>query len=88
MWNPSTRVFRAIRRPPLALAAAAAAPPYPRRGFHEYFITHIPTTSMHPDARTAAGNHHKLPREKSTPHEPRSANNAPASMVEIGRAHV
>ena len=40
---------------------------------------------MHPDARTAAGNHHKLPREKSTPHEPRSANNAPASMVGFSR---
>ena len=33
---------------------------------------------MHPDSRSA-GPHHKLPRDKSTPHEPRGTNRSPAA---------
>ncbi|KAK3683900.1 protein serine/threonine phosphatase 2C [Podospora appendiculata] len=41
-----------------------------RRNFHNYFVTHLPSSSLHPDSRTSAGPHHKLPRSASTPHTP------------------
>ncbi|KAF2437875.1 protein phosphatase 2c [Karstenula rhodostoma CBS 690.94] len=50
-----------------------------RRCFHEYFITHLPSTSLHPDSRISGGPHHKLPRDKSTPHEPRGTHRSPAA---------
>ncbi|KAM3453422.1 hypothetical protein MY3296_003830 [Beauveria thailandica] len=50
-------------------AAAAHHPESKRRGFHTYFVTHLPSSSMHPDARRIAGGH-KLPRDASTPHTP------------------
>ncbi|KAF2194514.1 protein serine/threonine phosphatase 2C [Zopfia rhizophila CBS 207.26] len=60
-----------------------AKQPYPpshhRRYFHGYFITHLPSTSLHPDSRTVTGPHHKLPRDKSTPHEPHGTNRSPAA---------
>ncbi|KAL9042692.1 MAG: hypothetical protein Q9180_000414 [Flavoplaca navasiana] len=43
-----------------------------RRTFHDYFVTHLPSSSLHPDSRTAGGPHHQLPRSASKPHEPRS----------------
>ncbi|KAF2641884.1 protein serine/threonine phosphatase 2C [Massarina eburnea CBS 473.64] len=95
MWKPSIRVYRASRRPCAALRTpngrlygrsripvAIAHPsrqPSECRCFHEYFITHLPSSSLHPDSRTVAGPHHKLPREKSVPHEPRSTNRTPAA---------
>lgn len=39
-----------------------------RRKFHDYFITHLPSSSHHPDSRPPSALHHKLPRDKSTPH--------------------
>ncbi len=41
-----------------------------RRGFHNYFVTHLPSSSLHPDSRNSSGPHHKLPRSASTPHTP------------------
>ncbi|KAG9242236.1 phosphatase 2C-like domain-containing protein [Calycina marina] len=41
-----------------------------KRQFHDYFVTNLPSSSLHPDSRTAAGPHHKLPRSASTPHSP------------------
>lgn len=38
-----------------------------RRRFHDYFVTHIPSSSLHPDSRPAEPGH-KLPRNASTPH--------------------
>ncbi|MCJ1311525.1 hypothetical protein MMC25_005197 [Agyrium rufum] len=43
-----------------------------RRTFHDYFVTHLPSSSLHPDARSASGPHHKLPRAASKPHTPQS----------------
>ncbi|KAI2610415.1 protein serine/threonine phosphatase 2C [Hypoxylon sp. NC1633] len=46
-------------------------PPSPhtvRRGFHTYFVTHLPSSSLHPDSRAPAGPHHKLPRSAAAPH--------------------
>ncbi|GAB1313591.1 Protein phosphatase 2C 6 [Madurella fahalii] len=42
----------------------------PRRGFHNYFVTHLPSSSLHPDSRSSAGPGHKLPRSASMPHTP------------------
>ncbi|KAL2116369.1 hypothetical protein VTJ04DRAFT_8536 [Mycothermus thermophilus] len=41
-----------------------------RRAFHPYFITHLPSSSMHPDSRGMAGPSHNLPRSASTPLTP------------------
>ncbi|KAG7285528.1 hypothetical protein NEMBOFW57_010157 [Staphylotrichum longicolle] len=41
-----------------------------RRSFHNYFVTHLPSSSLHPDSRSSAGPGHKLPRSASTPHTP------------------
>ncbi|XWW94825.1 hypothetical protein V2A60_002773 [Cordyceps javanica] len=63
---------RPSRRASLAAPSEAAAAQHPeakRRGFHTYFVTHLPSSSMHPDARRIAGGH-KLPRDASTPHTP------------------
>ncbi|PSS00597.1 phosphatase 2C-like domain-containing protein, partial [Coniella lustricola] len=49
------------------------------RGFHDYFVTHLPSSSLHPDSRSAPGPHHKLPRAASAPHTPGSSAVAPAS---------
>ncbi|KAL2066553.1 hypothetical protein VTL71DRAFT_2624 [Oculimacula yallundae] len=39
-----------------------------RRQFHDYFVTNLPSSSLHPDSRSSTGPHHKLPRADSTPH--------------------
>lgn len=41
---------------------------YQCRRFHDYFVTHLPSSSLHPDSRSSSGPHHKLPRSASTPH--------------------
>lgn len=43
-----------------------------QHAFHDYFVTHLPSSSLHPDSRSRAGPHHQLPRSASKPHEPRS----------------
>ncbi|KAF2119939.1 protein phosphatase-like protein 2c [Lophiotrema nucula] len=101
MWKPSVRLLRASRRPSIATCActqqfrSSSCPPRPhryvllhRRLFHDYFLTHLPSSSLHPDSRSAGGPHHKLPRDKSTPHVPRGTNRAPAAappMVGLSR---
>ena len=42
----------------------------PRRSFHDYFVTHLPSSSLHPDSRSVTGLAHKFPRKESTPHTP------------------
>ncbi|KAJ4291910.1 Protein phosphatase 2C 6 [Kalmusia sp. IMI 367209] len=90
MWKPSLYLYKASPRPLVPRAAPNCctsyryrfvAPRYPsqRRCFHEYFITHLPSTSLHPDSRSPSGPHHKLPRDKSTPHEPRGTHRSPAA---------
>ena len=46
------------------------------RGFHSYFVTHLPSSSLHPDSR-GRGPGHKFPRDASTPHVARPGS-APA----------
>ncbi|KAI5860449.1 protein serine/threonine phosphatase 2C [Durotheca rogersii] len=47
--------------------SAAPFPPYARH-FHTYFVTHIPSSSLHPDSRAPIGPHHNLPRSAAAPH--------------------
>ncbi|KAG8528995.1 uncharacterized protein KY384_006684 [Bacidia gigantensis] len=39
------------------------------RCFHEYFVTHLPSSSLHPDSRASSGPGHQLPRAASKPHD-------------------
>ncbi|KAI4274957.1 MAG: hypothetical protein L6R38_005990, partial [Xanthoria sp. 2 TBL-2021] len=53
-----------------------------RQTFHDYFVTHLPSSSLHPDSRSAGGPHHQLPRSASKPHEPRpSGGPSPAPIL-------
>ncbi|XP_044724614.1 protein phosphatase 2C domain-containing protein [Hirsutella rhossiliensis] len=49
-----------------------------RRSFHTYFVTHLPSSSLHPDSSTSWGPSHKMPRDASTPHTPGPPGSAPA----------
>ncbi|KAK8094096.1 protein serine/threonine phosphatase 2C [Apiospora hydei] len=49
--------------------ASTATPQAPRRGFHNYFVTHLPSSSLHPDSRIS-GPHHRLPRSAATRYVP------------------
>ncbi|KAI1389232.1 protein serine/threonine phosphatase 2C [Hypoxylon trugodes] len=54
---------------------SSQVPPSPRnvqRGFHTYFVTHLPSSSLHPDSRAPTGPHHKLPRSAAAPHNSNS----------------
>lgn len=50
------------------------------RAFHEYFVTHLPSSSLHPDSRSSSGPHHQLPRSASKPHDP-SEGPSPAPLL-------
>ncbi|KAG5978834.1 hypothetical protein E4U55_005887 [Claviceps digitariae] len=50
-----------------------------RHYFHTYFVTHLPSSSLHPESNRAIGPGHKLPRDASTPHTP-SSGPLPASV--------
>jgi len=53
-----------------------------RRRFHDYFVTHLPSSSLHPDSRSAVGpNHHKLPRDQSTPHRDSLNGRSPSAIL-------
>ena len=69
-----------LRMPATMVSARALQ----RRRFHEYFVTHLPSSSLHPDSRSAAGPHHKLPRSASTPHTPGSGPSPAAPPPMIG----
>jgi protein phosphatase PTC6 len=53
------------------------------RSFHDYFVTHLPSSSLHPDSRSPH-QHHKLPRDKSTPHDGQALNRPAAAPPSIG----
>lgn len=55
-----------------------------RRHFHDYFVTHLPSSSLHPDSRSSTGPHHKLPRAASTPHTPGTGPSPAAAPPMIG----
>jgi protein phosphatase PTC6 len=54
-----------------------------QRLFHDYFVTHLPSSSLHPDSRSA---HHQLPRAASKPHTPKSSQDpSPAPVAGVTR---
>jgi protein phosphatase PTC6 len=55
-----------------------------RRQFHDYFVTNLPSSSLHPDSRSSAGPHHKLPRSASSPHTPGNGPSPAAAPPMIG----
>lgn len=55
-----------------------------RRQFHDYFVTHLPSSSLHPDSRALTGLAHKFPRKASTPHKP-DGKSAPATHPSVLR---
>ncbi|KAL2265195.1 hypothetical protein VTJ83DRAFT_6295 [Remersonia thermophila] len=57
---------------PAVRRSRLSGPAQPRRAFHNYFITHLPSSSMHPDSRSSAGPGHNLPRSASSPYTPGS----------------
>ncbi|PFH61692.1 hypothetical protein XA68_16575 [Ophiocordyceps unilateralis] len=57
--------------------AGHASPTVFIRAFHTYFVTHLPSSSLHPDSPVSP---HKLPRDASTPHTP-SPGAAPAVVL-------
>lgn len=98
MWKPTYHLSRVARGPPIACSCAHVArlsayqlpsslipPARQRRCFHEYFITHIPSTSLHPDSRSPTALHHRLPRDKSTPYDAEKSNRSPAAVVGTSR---
>lgn len=65
---------------PAASVNAVAANFY--RAFHDYFVTHLPSSSLHPDSRS--GPHHQLPRSSSKPHDSKSGP-SPAPLPGVSR---
>ncbi|KIW13592.1 hypothetical protein PV08_08781 [Exophiala spinifera] len=56
-----------------------------QREFHDYFVTHLPSSSLHPDSRSLTGLAHKFPRQESTPHTPDGGRIAPAAHPSVLR---
>ncbi|CRG89451.1 hypothetical protein PISL3812_06487 [Talaromyces islandicus] len=50
-----------------------------RRYLHDYFVTHLPSSSLHPDSHGPTS-FHKLPRSASTPHTGGANLSSPASI--------
>jgi protein phosphatase PTC6 len=48
-----------------------------QRGFHDYFVTHLPSSSLHPDSKRPGPPVHRFDRKASTPHT--GGNRAPAA---------
>ncbi|MCJ1303457.1 hypothetical protein MMC08_006267 [Hypocenomyce scalaris] len=55
--------------------------PLSLRHFHDYFVTHLPSSSLHPDSRSSSGPHHQLPRSASEPHTPGAKGPSPAPLL-------
>ncbi|WEW54675.1 Protein phosphatase 2C 6 [Emydomyces testavorans] len=52
-----------------------------RRYFHDYFVTHLPVSSLHPDSQISRGPFHHLPRSESTPHISSTKGASPATVL-------
>jgi protein phosphatase PTC6 len=80
MWTPRGSLPLSIRS--ATVNVSSGHPIAQSRRFHDYFVTHLPSSSLHPDSRPG-GTHHKLPRDQSTPHDPK-ASNRPAATAPSG----
>ncbi|CAK7265608.1 Protein phosphatase 2C 6 [Sporothrix epigloea] len=66
--SPSKKLSFAITTSRLPTAQPSVLTLTSYRHFHNYFVTHLPSSSLHPDSRGIAS--HKLPRAASVPHTP------------------
>lgn len=60
-------------------ATTDVSPTRKRPEFHDYFVTHLPSSSLHPDSRGPATSFHRLPRSASIPHTGQISH-SPASL--------
>ena len=72
------------------IASFRTKPLLPRRPFHDYFVTHLPSSSLHPDSRSSIGPLHHLPRSASKPHTSNSSSSqrggpSPAPLLGVTR---
>lgn len=72
--------LRVIYFDTLLLRQPRACTPAQRRAFHEYFVTHLPSSSLAPDRRHQPGSHHKLPRDESQPHAGSTSRRSAANL--------
>ncbi|KAL4809260.1 phosphatase 2C-like domain-containing protein [Aspergillus unguis] len=56
-----------------------------QREFHDYFVTHLPSSSLHPDPRGPLTSFHKLPRSASVPHTGESSHSPASFQALLGR---
>ncbi|KAK7517549.1 protein phosphatase-like protein 2c [Phyllosticta citriasiana] len=92
MWTKPIRIPRATtipgrRRSTITSFSSASSSVIlrpQRRLFHDYFVTHLPSSSLHPDSRSSVGPGHKLPRDKSIPHNVSDSDRSPAAMALLG----
>ncbi|KAA8620971.1 PTC1 Serine threonine protein phosphatase [Pyrenophora tritici-repentis] len=97
MWKSKFELCRATRRPwDICLRTPVLPSAYhipssigvscrQHRCFHDYFITHIPSSSLHPDSRPQPALHHSLPRDKSTPYDAEKSSRSPAAVMGSSR---
>ncbi|KAJ5089287.1 hypothetical protein N7532_007971 [Penicillium argentinense] len=56
-----------------------------RPQFHDYFVTHLPSSSLHPDPRGPIAPFHKLPRSASIPHTGETPHSPTSFQQLVGR---
>ena len=71
--------LRAIFNETLTTQVSRAPTLAQRRRFHEYFVTHLPSSSLAPDKQQKGGSHHQLPRNESQPHSASTSRRSAAS---------
>lgn len=59
--------IRQVSRDRSKLSPRPHASYHQRRHFHDYFVTHLPSSSLHPDSRPTGGAH-RFDRKASSPH--------------------
>ncbi|KAF7117383.1 hypothetical protein CNMCM5793_006285 [Aspergillus hiratsukae] len=69
-WTLTNYTFAALpkRQQNTNSAASANSRTVKRPEFHDYFVTHLPSSSLHPDPRGLSSSYHKFPRSASVPH--------------------
>ncbi|KAL4893747.1 phosphatase 2C-like domain-containing protein [Aspergillus ambiguus] len=75
------------RRQHASKSAASREPRNPpaRPEFHDYFVTHLPSSSLHPDPRGPHSAFHKLPRSASVPHTGETSHSPAALQPLVAR---
>lgn len=77
--------FRAVSSS-ISRFTVCAHPVNLHRRFHDYFVTHLPSSSLHPDSRSANDPSHQLPRAASKPHTSHSTSGpSPAPLPGVTR---